>query len=76
MKLSPQMIRMLDDVNHGLGTHSTAMARGEHAGRYRTARALRERGLMDCSCELTDAGRAALRSATRTAAQSSTDQQG
>lgn len=58
------MLRMLDDVAAGLGTHGTAYDRGEHGGRYATARALRRRGLLDGD-ELTDAGRQALEAATK-----------
>jgi hypothetical protein len=61
-RLSPQMLRMLQDVALGLGTHGTSSHRGEHAGRYATARALHRRGLLSGS-ELTDEGRKALASA-------------
>lgn len=47
VKLSNQMFRMLDDVSIGLGTHGTASTKVEHAGRYRTAQALRRQGFLD-----------------------------
>lgn len=58
-RLSAQMLGMLEDVALGHGTHGTAHGRGEHAGRYATARALRKRGLLNAE-ELTDSGRKAL----------------
>jgi hypothetical protein len=61
MKLSPQMMRMLEDVRDGLGTHGSAYGRSEHGGRYATAIALRRRGLLDFNNELTDAGRDVVR---------------
>lgn len=66
MKLSQQMLNMLEDVHNGFGTHGTALSDGKHAGRYRTARALRSKGLLDYENELTEAGRAALESANQT----------
>lgn len=57
-KLSGPMQAMLIDVQNGLGTHGSAFHRGEHVGRYSTARALRDRGLLDTSNELTALGQA------------------
>lgn len=56
-RLSPQMIRMLDDVASGFGTHGTALHKGEHGGRYRTAQALRRLGLLNLNNEITADGR-------------------
>ena len=61
--LSPQMLRMLEDVRDGLGTHGSAYGRSQHGGRYATAIALRKRGLLDMANELTDAGREVLKPA-------------
>jgi len=77
-KLSAQMLRMLDDVRSGLGTHGTAEHAGEHAGRYRTASALRARGLLNFDNGLTRAGADALQAAyesLRAAQQSKGEQQ-
>jgi len=63
MKLSPQMLRMLEDVRGGLGTHGSAYGRSEHGSRHSTAFALRKRGLLDFHNELTEAGKAALAAA-------------
>lgn len=63
-RLSPQMLRMLEDVAAGFGTHGTASGDGAHAGRYATARALRKHGLLDGD-EISVAGHDALAEAKK-----------
>ncbi len=68
-RLSPQMLRMLEDIQTGLGSHGTAYRRGEHGGRSTTVRALRRHGLIEGN-ELSDAGVAALADAKSKSAKS------
>lgn len=60
MKLSSQMVRMLDNIKNGYGSHGAYCAPRKRGGRYTTLRALRHHGLVS-NDGLTEAGIDALK---------------
>jgi len=54
--VTPTMVRVLDDIANGLGTHHNCHGKSEHGGRARVVIALRRYGLTDADNELTEKG--------------------